>query len=260
MAAVPQGHDAMSPRTRRAAYFALWLSLILLGAGAVFATGYIVALADTPGPAPWSAPPTVLPAEPSKDDGPEGVLQPERLQVQQAPWACRSRDQAIFVRPRAAERELRGYSWRCALLRRANFAGVHLVDVAMDGATMRQINFAEAHLEDVTGDGAQMQRSRWTRARLQNVSLAGAQLRRSTWVGAELSGVSLAGADLRGADFCGVRGMTAQTITGTRVAGMRCPDGEIVPRMTFGRSYQCTNVESPIAPEQCQGAHEQVRR
>lgn len=197
---------------------------------------------------------------------PESLGKPDPLQVdyrtqvgdiQQPGWSCNDARRAVYMRPRAAEAELRGQNWRCATLRRGNLAGVQLVEVAMQGAIMRRLNLAGATLDRVSADGAVMQKAVLTHARIQNSSFAGTMLRRSNWIGAVLENVSLIGADLRGADFCGVQGLHPSMLDGARMAGMRCPNGFLIPRMAFGGTvHDCPLSEPPLSVSDCRLLHE----
>jgi hypothetical protein len=185
-------------------------------------------------------------------------LRPGQAQVVEAGWSCEDQTRPMYIRPRAGELEMSGQNWRCAILRRANLAGVYLQDSQLDGATMRKVNFAEATLQDVSAFGASLQRARFTHARLQRVSFAGASLRRSNWVGAQLDHVSFVGADLRGSDLCGVSGLERADLNGARLAGARCPDGSLIPRLNFGAQDECADLMHPAPLDLCRGSHDDM--
>lgn len=183
-------------------------------------------------------------------------LRPGQTEVVEAGWSCDDQSRPMYIRPRASDMEISGQNWRCAVLRRANLAGVFLHDSHLDGATMRKVSFAEATLQDVSAYGASLQRARFTHAQLQRVTFAGASLRRSNWVGAELDHVSFVGADLRGSDLCGVSGLERSDLNGARLAGARCPDGSIIPRLNFGAQDECADLANPAPAELCRGSHD----
>lgn len=244
-----------------------WLTISIVGfAGFMaFFTGYFVAISrdgdvtpDELENTPWIG--DLIP------DTPEGRGKPDPIHgetltqvgdIQQPGWSCNDTRRPVYIRPRAGAQELRGQSWRCATLRRGNLAGVNMFDIGMQGAIMRRLNLAGATLDQVFADGAIMAKASLTHARIQNSSFAGAMLRRSNWVGAVLDNVSLIGADLRGADFCGVQGLHSGMLDGARMAGMRCPDGTIIPRMAFGGTvHECPLLQPPLPVEQCRHYHE----
>jgi hypothetical protein len=225
-----------------------------------FFTGYFVAISRdgdvTPvelESTPWIG--DLLPDTPESRGKTDPLQVDYRTQtgdIQEPGWSCNDARRPVYVRPRAAEAQLSGQNWRCATLRRGNLAGVHLIDISMQGAIMRRLNLAGAQLDRVAADGAVMQKAVLTHTRIQNSSFAGTVLRRSNWVGAILENVSLIGADLRGADFCGVQGLHPSMLDGARIAGMRCPNGTVIPRMSFGGTvHECPLFEQPLSAEQC---------
>jgi hypothetical protein len=243
------------------------LTVVIVAFGGIMAffTGYLVAISRdgdvTPvelESTPWIG--DLLPDTPESRGKTDPLQVDYRTQVgdiQEPGWSCNDARRPVYVRPRAAEAELRGQNWRCATLRRGNLAGVMLVDVAMQGAIMRRLNLAGAQLDRVAADGAVMQKAVLTHARIQNSSFAGTMLRRSNWIGAVLENVSLIGADLRGADFCGVQGLHPSMLDGARMAGMRCPNGFMIPRMAFGGTvHECPLFEPPLPVAECRLLHE----
>jgi uncharacterized protein YjbI with pentapeptide repeats len=178
------------------------------------------------------------------------------VQVQQAGWACSDAMRPLLLRPRIAGTVLRGQDWSCTIIKNGNFAGAALHQIEMQGAILRRSNFAGTTLSEVDAAGATMPRASFTHATLTDVSFTGAMLRRSNWVGATMQRVDFVGADLRGSDFCGVTGLQSTDFDGTRMSGMRCPNGTVIPRLSFGDAQSCNEEDPPMPVADCRGAYD----
>lgn len=253
----------MNTRWRTLRSIGLTIAVSAVGGGIAIVTGFVIGLTiqDESGAIRARIPMSRLmssstPIDELKDTSYMQRLTTGQVQVQEAGWACSDALRPLLLRPRIAGTVLRGQDWSCTIVKKGNFAGAALHQINMQGAILRRSNFANSTLTEVDAAGTTMPRATFTHSTLTDVTFSGAMLRRSNWVGAALQRVDFVGADLRGADFCGVTGLQPTDLDGTRMNGMRCPNGTVIPRLSFGDAQSCNEEDTPLPVAECRGAYD----